>query len=45
MFDLGFEIGLEHPLGAARLLYISNAGTVPKNKGQNELFLLIQIPL
>lgn len=47
VIDLGFEIGREHPgaLVAARLLHISNAGTMPKNKGQNELFLLIQIPL
>lgn len=45
--DVGFEIGREHPglLVAARLLHISNAGTVPKNRGQNELFLLIQVPL
>jgi hypothetical protein len=47
VIDVGFEIGREHPgvLVAARLLHISNAGTVRKNKGQNELFLLIQIPL
>jgi len=47
VIDLGFEIGREHPgaLVAARLLHISNAGTERKNKGQNELFLLIQIPL
>ena len=47
VIDLGFEIGRQHPgaLVAARLLHISNAGTEHKNKGQNELFLLIQVPL
>lgn len=46
VFDLGMEIGRERPGVhlAIRYLHISNAGTVRKNKGENELFFLVQVP-
>lgn len=47
VFDLGVIIGSDHErsLIGVRYMHISNAGTVPRNKGQNELFLFLQMPL
>jgi hypothetical protein len=47
--DLGVVMGREHErmLVAARFIHISNGGIVnkgEKNKGQNQLYLLVQVP-
>jgi hypothetical protein len=47
LFDLGVVIGSDHErtLVGVRYMHISNGGSVHRNKGQNELFLFVQLPL
>ena len=46
-FDFGIVLGKDHEraLVGARFLHVSNANTVGDNQGQNQIYLLIQIPL
>lgn len=45
--DFGIVVGQDHERAfvGARLLHISNANTVDHNRGQNQIYLLIQLPL
>jgi hypothetical protein len=47
VIDFGFIVGPDHERGfvGARFMHISNAHTVGNNQGQNQFFLLIQLPL
>lgn len=46
VLDFGVVLGRGHEAAivAARFLHVSNAGTVGDNRGQNQLYLLVQIP-
>ena len=45
-FDFGIIVGPDHPRAfvGGRFMHISNAGTVGKNEGQNQIYFLVQIP-
>lgn len=46
MIDFGFILGPDRDRAfvGARLMHISNAGTVPNNRGQNQIFVFVQVP-
>lgn len=46
-FDLGVLIGSDHTrsLVGVRFMHVSNGGAVRRNKGQNEIFLFVQLPI